>query len=295
MNVANRKLIENAVLLIENNLKSGLSLDCMADQLCISKYHLHRLFKAITGNPLMAYVRGRKLTSSLYELRKDDLKIIDIACEYHFSYEQSYERAFKQMFGITPSSFRQQNCELPIVPRVDTTLLNDISTGIILPPVYCTKPRFHLAGLKILTNHKENYDTSVANRNALEFYYKRRPELENVINEHIYYGLVIYFNFYEADYYMPSVEVSIPFENYRDFTCQTIEQSDYAVFRYVGFHSPQELTIKQLVEVYEVIETVWMPKTSFELLHQYHFERMDQRICREDYCEVDLYYPIKYI
>lgn len=294
MNVANRKLIEDAVILIEDNLKTSLSLDEIAEQLCISKFHLHRIFKAITGSPLIAYVRGRKLTSSLLDLLDEKLKIIDIAYEYNFEYEQSYERAFKQLFGLTPSAFRQKNCELPIVPRIDTSLLNDISKGILIAPWYCTKSRFYLAGIKTLINHMENYDTGIANSSALDFYYNHRFQLKNVINEHIYYGLVTYHDFHIADYYMPSVEVSIPFDSDPVFICQTIERSDYAVFRYVGLHSPEELTMKLLSEIYKAIETIWLPTTSFKPTRQFHFERIDQHMCRKDYCQADIYFPVKF-
>jgi len=293
MNIANRKLIEDAVILIEDNLKTVLSLDEIAEKLCISKFHLHRLFRAITGTPLMSYVRGRKLTSSLSDLLANKLKIIDIAYEYHFEYEQSYQRAFKQLFGLTPSDFRQRSCELAIVPRIDTSLLNDISKGILISPWYCTKSQFYLAGIRTLINHQENYDSATANTSALDFYYKQRFALNNVINDHIYYGLITYYDFITADYYMPSVEVSVPFDSNSIFTCQTIDRSDYAVFRYIGLHSPEELTIKLLHEVYELIDTVWLPKTTFKPSGRYHFERINQRICRKDYCEVDIYFPIQ--
>lgn len=292
MNLANRRLIEDAVTLIENNLKTSLSLDEIAKQLSISKFHFHRLFKAITGTTLISYVRGRKLTSSLKELLDDNLKIIDIAYEYHFEYEQSYERAFKQLFGISPSAFRQKNSELTIVPRIDTSLLNDISKGIVITPWYCTKPKFHLAGIKTLINHIENYHTATANSSAMDFYYHQRSLIKNAVNEHLYYGLVTYYDYNTADYYMPSIEISEPFDCNSVFTCQTIERSDYAVFRYVGFHSPEDLTMRLLHEIYEVIETLWIPTTSLKPTRQYHFECINHHICKEDYCEADIYFPI---
>ncbi len=294
MNVANRKLINDAVALIEDNLKTSLSLDEIAHKLSISKYHFHRIFRAITGKPLMTYVRERKLTNSLEDLLNDQLKIIDIALEYHFEYEQSYERAFKQLFGLTPTDFRQNSCELPIIPPIDTTLLSEISMGILSPPWYCTKSRFHLAGIRTLINHQENYDYSTANTKALDFYYNQRNRLKNTVQEHIYYGLITYYDNYSEDFYMPSIEVSVPFENDPFFTCQTIERSNYAVFRYIGLHSPEELTIKLLHEVYDLIDSIWLPKTSLLPQRGYHFERINQRICRKDYCEADIYMPIRH-
>ncbi|HOO28772.1 MAG TPA: helix-turn-helix transcriptional regulator, partial [Lachnospiraceae bacterium] len=169
MNTINHKLIENAVIFIENNLKNNLSLDELSMQLCISKYHLHRIFRSITGIPLMTYVRKRRLSDSLTALRDEKLKIIDIACEYQFEYVQSYERAFRQLFGITPLFFRKNHCELQIYPRFDTSLLQNTADGIVIPPFYVTKPKFYLAGIKTLIYHQENYASGTANSNALNF------------------------------------------------------------------------------------------------------------------------------
>ncbi|MFT3983603.1 MAG: helix-turn-helix domain-containing protein [Lachnospiraceae bacterium] len=292
MNTANRELIEEATKFIEMNLKNELSLGELSSQLCISKYHLHRIFKAITGMPLMAYVRKRRLSESLTELRDEKLKIIDIACEYHFEYMQSYERAFKQLFGITPSAFRRHRCELPIIPRLDTKLLQDVSGGILTSPFYIKKPEFHLAGIRTLIWHQENYALGTANLSAVDFYYNRRLELETVMNESVYYGLVTSYHLNEADYYMPSVEVPHPVKKDSRFCYHTIKASDYAVFRYIGLHSPENLNMHLLSEIYQLIENVWIPSTSFSVDRAYHFERIDTKRCGSSYCEADIYYPI---
>ena len=292
MNTANRKLIEDVAEFIEMNLKNELSLDELSSQLCMSKYHLHRIFKAITGMPLMAYVRKRRLSDSLMELRDEKLKIIDIACEYQFEYLQSYERAFKQLFGITPSTFRRHHCELQIIPRLDTNLMQDVSNGILTAPFYVKKPEFHLAGIRTLIWHQENYALGTANSNAVDFYYQKRFELEDVKNEFIYYGLITRYHLNEADYYMPSVEIPQIVKNDSSFCYHTVKASDYAVFRYVGLHSPESLNMHLLSEIYQIIENVWIPSTTFSVDLSYHFERIDARRCNSGYCEADIYYPI---
>lgn len=292
MGTNNRLLIEEAVELIEENLKTKLSLDELSERLCLSKYHLHRLFRAITGMPMIYYVRGRKLSSSLNELCDDRLNIIDIACEYDFEYEQSYVRAFKRLFRISPSQFRKQHCELPVIQRMDTSLIYNTSQGILIAPRYCKKPKFYLAGIKSLINHNENYIDGSANKNALNFYHHNRHKLNNCINPNMYYGLITYYDSPESDYYMPSVEVSEPFTNYPPFTCETIETCDYAVFRYVGFHSPEELNMKLLYKEYNLIDLQWKPVTNFKNAGKYHFERIDMKLCSSTYCEADIYMPI---
>jgi len=292
MNLANRQFIEDAVILIEENLKNKLSLDEISESLCISKFHLHRIFRAITGMPLISYVRGRKLSSSLTELFDYKLKIIDIAYEYNFEYEQSYERAFKQLFKISPSFFRQQRCELSVVQRIDTGLINDTSHGFLIAPRYCVKHKFYLAGMEAIIDQTENYKNNTTNTNALDFYYKSRLELANCVNEQIYYGFVTYSNSSNIDFYMPSVEVSEPFSSNPPFTCRTIEACNYAVFRYVGLHPPEDLNILLLKELYDLIYMKWKPMTQFKQAGRYHFERIDLKICSSNYCEADIYMPV---
>lgn len=102
MYTANLELIKNAVDCIELKINEPITLDGLSKELNLSKYHLLRLFKALTGKTLMEYVRGRKLTESLIELLNTRLKIIDIAMEYAFEYEQTYTRAFKGLFEFRP-------------------------------------------------------------------------------------------------------------------------------------------------------------------------------------------------
>ncbi|MBP2630601.1 MAG: transcriptional regulator with only domain, AraC family, partial [Firmicutes bacterium] len=75
---------------IEENLYKKFSLDDIAMHCGMSKYHLHRMFKSLTGESLMEYVQSRKLSSSISELKDTSRRIIDIAMDYGFDYEQSY-------------------------------------------------------------------------------------------------------------------------------------------------------------------------------------------------------------
>lgn len=82
----------------------------------ISDYHLQRVFKATFGIPIGRYVRGRSLSSSLGLLLNTNMRVIDIAVEYGFEYEQTYIRAFKKQFGITPSEYRNNPVSLNAIP-----------------------------------------------------------------------------------------------------------------------------------------------------------------------------------
>lgn len=101
-------MIHNLIQLIEENIHENLDLDVLAEETGFSKYYIDRLFKALTGQTLINYVRGRRLTRSLDDLVNTRLHIIDIAQEYRFSYEQTYIRAFKQQFHMTPAQYMRK-------------------------------------------------------------------------------------------------------------------------------------------------------------------------------------------
>ena len=101
---------------IERNLKGYISDNELADKFSLSFVHLRRLFRFTVGQPLGTYIRSRKLSASIEDLLYTDKNILDIALDYGFDYEQSYIRAFKREFGITPGGLRKNGQMVKITP-----------------------------------------------------------------------------------------------------------------------------------------------------------------------------------
>jgi len=294
MSIASRALIEEAIDLIEKNLKEPLSLTDVSKHLHISKYHMHRLFKSLTGQPLMTYVRGRRLCASAAELLETDHNIIEIAEEFQFDYEQSYERAFKRLFRLTPGEFRRRRCEIPVIHKMDCGLIYDLPQGVLLSPRYCIVPEFCVAGVEKLINHAENLEKSTANTLALDFYKTLREKVPNRKNDTVYYGLIIYSEDPStANLYMPCIEIMGEHPLPTPFLCRTIPTQTYAAFRYVGFHPPADLSMQNLGFLYDLIDRYWYPHTRHEQAAPYHYERMDLAKCSSTYCEAEIYMPVK--
>lgn len=131
--------ISDLVDLIEENIKDNVDLELVADKVGLSKFYLDRIFRSITGKSIIAYVRERKLSESACDLLKTNLRVIDIASEYQYKQEQSYIRAFRQMFHITPYQFRKQRKELPITTKLDLNILRNTEKGLIVRPRMCLK------------------------------------------------------------------------------------------------------------------------------------------------------------
>ncbi len=284
--------IEYAIQIIDQDIKQILDLDKISREVGLSKYHLHRLFRSITGKPLMSYVRGRKLSASLKELIDTDLNIIDISNEYQFEHEQSYIRAFKQMFDITPAQYRKSKAEIPIQQKIDTNNLNNVGQGLIIEPRMCMKPRFYIQGIMAEIVHEKNLTDRDTNKLAEKFQDVYLPAVENKVDDEVYIGYVSYTqNPGYSNYYMPSVEVSKLNQVDLPFVTVEIPTNDYAVFRYIGLHSPYDVTFATLRDLYEYINC-WKSDTSYMQAAPYHFERMNLRTCSRTYCEMDIYVPI---
>lgn len=94
---------------IENNFDSDLLLETLSEVACFSKFHFHRIFKAITGESVLQYVNRIKLERAAFWIaNRQEITITDIA--YNFGYTDSsvFSRAFKSHFGLTPTEYRNK-------------------------------------------------------------------------------------------------------------------------------------------------------------------------------------------
>ncbi len=92
-----------------------LTLRFLSRKLGYSEFYTTRKFKEITGMQFRDYLRNRKLAFTLKEVRDTDKNLPDIAFDYGFSSNEAFTRAFKEIYGITPSEYRKN--PKPIVLR----------------------------------------------------------------------------------------------------------------------------------------------------------------------------------
>ncbi|MCL2443685.1 MAG: helix-turn-helix domain-containing protein [Treponema sp.] len=100
-------LLENVLTDIDKYLDDGINAHILAKKNSLSEGHLRRLFRCSFKQTIAVYIRSRKLKASLNDLLKNNSNVLDIALKYGFEYEQSYIRAFKREFGITPGDYRK--------------------------------------------------------------------------------------------------------------------------------------------------------------------------------------------
>lgn len=93
---------------IRENLDKDLSVEKLSQIANFSKYHFHRQFSDYTGINVAKFILMMRLKRASYQLVfNKHYRIIDIALEANFENPESFSRAFKKLFGQTPSQFRK--------------------------------------------------------------------------------------------------------------------------------------------------------------------------------------------
>jgi AraC family transcriptional regulator len=94
---------------IQKNLDRELSLEELAQKSHFSVYHFHRVFKAVVGESLKEHIRRLRLERAASCLKHTDESVINIAFDAGYQTHEAFTRAFKAIFGCSPSGFRD-NC-----------------------------------------------------------------------------------------------------------------------------------------------------------------------------------------
>ncbi|WP_100158697.1 helix-turn-helix domain-containing protein [Proteus columbae] len=92
---------------IEDNLSNPLSQDDVINKSGYSKRRFQDLFYSETGNSIARYILLRRLSLSATLLRLTSLSILEISVNYQFNSQQSFSRAFKRHFKVTPMFYRK--------------------------------------------------------------------------------------------------------------------------------------------------------------------------------------------
>lgn len=100
-------MIKRIILYVEENLHEPLTLESVASQSYFSKYHFHRIFLSSIGMTVTEYIRLRRLANASSDLLYTNERILDIAYYYRFESQESFTRAFKEIYKLPPGKYRK--------------------------------------------------------------------------------------------------------------------------------------------------------------------------------------------
>ena len=289
-----RNLIEACVNYIERNINNKITLEDISQNVGISKFYLHRMFKSLTGESIIDYVQARKLASSINELINTDMRIIDIAFEYGFDHEQSYIRAFRKKLGHTPLKMRLEQVTIPITEKINMNDLLSFNNSVTYKPFYVFKQKFYIAGSKYEIHSRSGENT--ANNYGKEFFYTHRNKILNAVNSQVYFGYTDWSGYDEGHInYIPSIQVPNLTAVPEGMTGILIPAHKYVVFRFVGFFRPDDINGRQIGRLLVHLYRKWITNSVFKSADKFRFEYIDTGLTTDNYCELDIYQPIKEI
>ncbi|WP_101723551.1 GyrI-like domain-containing protein [Eggerthella timonensis] len=283
-----REVIGEAIVFIENNLREPLNAVMVSKAVGYSYYHFHRHFLFAMGETVGSYIRGRRLTQAASELVHSDRNILDIAVGLRFESAESFSRAFKKKYRLTPSAYRKQGVDALISshPPLDPA---DVGGLISLSPDIVEVPGMRVLGL--------TYEMSVAENESPAMWARlndllARAEGAPVVGDR--YG------FYESG---------------ADCSQTTFEEGT-AVRAFIGTASPEGCTIEGFAEkrfsggryarfvhrgrvedlpsTYRYLWGVWFPQSGYDLADRDDFERYGPRFLGPDETtsEIEVFFPI---
>lgn len=91
---------------IDENYKSELSLDILADEFNTSPKYISKLVKDKLGISFVEYVAGLRINCAKELLEKTNKNITEVYTEIGFNNRNTFIRTFKNFMGITPSEYR---------------------------------------------------------------------------------------------------------------------------------------------------------------------------------------------
>ena len=99
-------LIERARIMIAEADGIGITLDDLAAQAGLSKFHFLRLFKRAHGQSPLAYAEDRRLLAAQARLRSTRQPIGEIAAGLGYESPSAFAKAFRRHTGAAPTAFR---------------------------------------------------------------------------------------------------------------------------------------------------------------------------------------------
>jgi len=98
--------INRAIGLIDREIDSDLSVEQLAAAACLSPYHFHRVFSALTGESVHALTTRMRMQRALSLTRRNERpRWKQIAGAVWFRSQDVFARAFQRHYGCSPSGF----------------------------------------------------------------------------------------------------------------------------------------------------------------------------------------------
>ncbi|MCR8644628.1 bifunctional transcriptional activator/DNA repair enzyme AdaA [Paenibacillus sp. N1-5-1-14] len=104
----NEEWVAQMKFYIDNHFHENLSLEKLADHCHGSPYHLHRVFKQVTGLTPVNYIQQLRINKACELLDHSNLSIAEIAEQVGIPNTPYFITLFKKKTGLTPAAYRDK-------------------------------------------------------------------------------------------------------------------------------------------------------------------------------------------
>ncbi len=256
--------VEKGVRYIEAHLADDIGIADVAAAAGYSLYHFSRLFQAIAGFTPHEYLYKRRLTEAALELYAGkNVKVLDIAMKYRFNSHESFTRAFRRAFGLSPVELKRKEAlwHVSLVSAITAEGIEYRAQNDELKAAIVTRPAIRLVGLVTLL------DGSGDMAGLLWAELRRTAALLDI--------RVLPAEYYRAVFSSPECGIAGSFHLFGlavhhleeipyAMVGKTLPASRYACFAASGSWRSIELTRQYIFET-------WLPKSEYRLSHPFEF------------------------
>jgi len=268
--------IERSVNFIEANLQNEIDVLSVCSMSTYSPWQFQRMFRALTGDSIGKYIRGRRLSLALDEIIKAPKKrIIDIAIQFQFSSHEAFSRAFKKQFKLNPGEVRINDKKTFVrhKPALNKRRLFHVVDHVEKDPVFKTIKDLNLIGTSISVDSSFGNETVLFEKikNHWKEFNSLRHKCPPSINSNSY-GVVSDLEQSldgEKLKYFSSVAIDTNAEYPDNFDLVNLKEQEYAVFKVTGNHSSCQVTA-------DYIYGFWFPQSSYTRDTGFDFELFDE-------------------
>ena len=105
-------LLNRLYEIVESNLKNEqFSVEDLASEAALSRSHLHRKLRSLTGQSISQFIRKIRLDHSVELLRKEVGTVSEIAFRVGFGSSTYFIKCFSEEFGFSPGEVKKKNGE----------------------------------------------------------------------------------------------------------------------------------------------------------------------------------------
>jgi AraC family transcriptional regulator len=137
---------------IETHLQSQIAVADVAAAVGYSIYHFCRTFNQTTHHTPYDYLIRRRLAEAAGVLLRGERRAIDVALDYCFNSPETFSRAFRRVYGLSPRQARKAGRieAWRSMPRLTRAHLEHLHRGTYLKPLQVEREAVRVAGVMTL-------------------------------------------------------------------------------------------------------------------------------------------------